>query len=66
MYMHVGDDYITDYKGAINAGWDSFLLARDRDDRPWNKIREDESFGRLKRISTFANPVLTSKSGMRS
>lgn len=27
--IHVGDDYDKDYKGAINAGWDSFLLPRD-------------------------------------
>ncbi|KAL1962306.1 hypothetical protein VTN77DRAFT_9797 [Rasamsonia byssochlamydoides] len=27
--IHVGDDYEKDYRGAINAGWDSFLLARD-------------------------------------
>ncbi|KAL1984691.1 hypothetical protein VTN96DRAFT_8817 [Rasamsonia emersonii] len=27
--IHVGDDYDKDYKGAVNAGWDSFLLPRD-------------------------------------
>lgn len=28
VYVHVGDDYEMDYKGAINAGWDSYLLPR--------------------------------------
>ncbi|EEH41065.2 hypothetical protein PAAG_03351 [Paracoccidioides lutzii Pb01] len=27
--VHVGDHYEKDYEGAINAGWDSFLLPRD-------------------------------------
>ncbi|EGC44943.1 conserved hypothetical protein [Histoplasma capsulatum var. duboisii H88] len=29
--IHIGDHYEKDYKGAINAGWDSFLLPRDGD-----------------------------------
>lgn len=28
VYVHVGDDYEKDYKAAINAGWDSYLLPR--------------------------------------
>ncbi|KAL1958535.1 hypothetical protein VTO42DRAFT_4399 [Malbranchea cinnamomea] len=28
-YVHVGDDYEQDYQGAINAGWDCYLLPRD-------------------------------------
>lgn len=27
--VHVGDDYKKDYRGAIDAGWDSFFLARE-------------------------------------
>ncbi|EFR02707.1 hypothetical protein MGYG_05705 [Nannizzia gypsea CBS 118893] len=27
--IHIGDDYGDDYQGAINAGWESFLLLRD-------------------------------------
>ncbi|OJD24213.1 hypothetical protein ACJ73_04425 [Blastomyces percursus] len=30
-YIHIGDHYENDYKGAIDAGWDSFLLPRDGD-----------------------------------
>ncbi|PGH35285.1 hypothetical protein GX50_01865 [[Emmonsia] crescens] len=30
-YVHVGDHYENDYEGAIDAGWDSFLLPRDGD-----------------------------------
>jgi FMN phosphatase YigB (HAD superfamily) len=28
-WLHIGDDYEKDYKGAISAGWDSLLLSRD-------------------------------------
>lgn len=27
-YVHIGDDYEQDYIGAVDAGWDSFLLLR--------------------------------------
>ncbi|KAL2000851.1 hypothetical protein VTN02DRAFT_2539 [Thermoascus thermophilus] len=27
--VHVGDDYRKDYRGALDAGWDSFFLARE-------------------------------------
>ncbi|KLJ07217.1 hypothetical protein EMPG_17299 [Blastomyces silverae] len=29
--IHIGDHYENDYEGAIDAGWDSFLLPRDGD-----------------------------------
>ncbi|KAJ9221764.1 hypothetical protein DTO027B5_7093 [Paecilomyces variotii] len=32
--VHVGDNYEQDYKGALNAGWKSFLLLRDNNEGP--------------------------------
>lgn len=29
IFIHVGDDYQKDYRGAIDAGWNSFLLPRE-------------------------------------
>ncbi|EEH16956.2 hypothetical protein PABG_07043 [Paracoccidioides brasiliensis Pb03] len=41
--VHVGDHYEKDYEGAINAGWDSFLLPRDGEGPSVSDYRLDSS-----------------------
>ncbi|KAL2364842.1 hypothetical protein RJZ56_002261 [Blastomyces dermatitidis] len=41
--IHIGDHYENDYEGAINAGWDSFLLPRDGDGPGLSEYRHGSS-----------------------
>lgn len=45
--VHVGDDYRDDYQGAMNAGWDGFLLLREDVDVPESAHKLSNSISNL-------------------
>lgn len=51
-HVHVGDDYEQDYRGAIDAGWDSYLLLR-RDETA-NARKNEKLPNDVKQIQTLA------------
>ncbi|OJD14856.1 hypothetical protein AJ78_04832 [Emergomyces pasteurianus Ep9510] len=54
-YLHIGDHYDNDYEGAINAGWDSFLLPRDGDGPGLSEYRHGSSQSSAKQIRALTD-----------
>ncbi|OAX80713.1 hypothetical protein ACJ72_04952 [Emergomyces africanus] len=54
-HIHIGDHYENDYEGAINAGWDSFLLPRDGDGPGLSEYRHDSSQSSVKQIQALTD-----------
>lgn len=53
--VHVGDDYEKDYKGAINAGWKSYLLPRDGDTASVIPQLSENEFKSADKIGTLSD-----------